>query len=98
MWSSSVVASRSTVSPAVSGYGHPSSFGQRNEGMGPLSRLAALTSTGRMGFEPLVQEVGLAVHAGAKPGEDEPLRPAPEQRDVDLELAVDHPFGDGAGL
>jgi len=50
----------------VSGYGHPSSLGQRNElVMSPLSRLLALTSTGGMRFQPLVQELGLVVHTSA---------------------------------
>src|SRR5436305_4905534 len=53
-----------------------------------------LPSTGPVLFQPLVQEFRLAAHATPDPGQDEALGLSTEQRHLDLEVAVDHSFGD----
>src|SRR5438874_6259342 len=57
--------------------------------MVPFSRLVEPASTAAATFDPSVQQLGLFVHTATQAGQDEAFGPAREQRNLDLELALD---------
>src|SRR4051812_34784072 len=82
---------RSTISPAVSGYGQPSSVGQYAV-MPPFSRRRPESSTGRSS-QPSVQQVDLARGVIGKAGDDGPLDLAAHEWNMDAEVPLGPPAG-----